>query len=99
LKEVLMELKLKKPSLYSFVKVSRPIFEEQRVVLLFPFRFHRDKVGEKNNKIIIEETLKMVYNKHYKIECVLDSKDKEEKISKDNSLEDITEILDGEIID
>lgn len=101
--EALLEIKLKNPSLHALIKISEPIVEEGDMILCFPYRFHKEKVEEAKNKVMIEEILKMIYNKPYKLKCILKTAKTVEKekveVTENKFLKDAIEILGGEVIE
>ena len=109
--EVLLEIKSKNPSLHALIKISEPVVEDEDMILCFPYRFHKEKVEEVKNKVLVEEILKMIYNKPYKLKCILkqgksnelDSGAGESGSKKENKEEGLfqeaIEILGGEIVE
>lgn len=98
--DFMIELKSRNSAVHAFVKACKPIFEEETAIFNFPYKFHRDKVNDIKNKKLVEELLEMIYNKPYKLKCVLKegkavpAPKKEEKL-----VSTALEIFGGEIVD
>ncbi|PIZ01118.1 hypothetical protein COY62_00285 [bacterium (Candidatus Howlettbacteria) CG_4_10_14_0_8_um_filter_40_9] len=102
--EFLMEIKAKNPSLHAFVRVTEPVFGKEEIVMSFPYRFHKERVEDFKNKKVVEEILEMVYNKPYKLKCILKqgSEAKKEDVEKNEDIKAIDTALDifgGEIVE
>ncbi len=108
--EVLCEIKSKNNSIHAFVKESDPVIRGEEIHLIFPYKFHKERIEDRKNKKIVEEAIAKVSGQTYNIICKIgDIKNKpepEQEISEKNSAEEdkdtnINEILDvlgGELI-
>lgn len=102
--DFLLEIKSKNPSLHAFVRVTEPVFEKEEIIMSFPYRFHKERVEDFKNKKVVEEILEMVYNKPYKLKCILKQgvEVKEEDGEKNEDAKPIDTALDifgGEIVE
>jgi len=45
--------------------------KDGEIILSFPYRFHKEAVEQRKNKIVIEKAMEEVYGGHYKLRCML----------------------------
>jgi DNA polymerase-3 subunit gamma/tau len=91
----LMELKTKNNTIHAFMRVAVPIFEDKKVTLTFPYKFHKERLEETKNRMMVEEILEKVYGQPYQIVCVLDTGGNGVKL---NDTESAASILGGEVV-
>lgn len=100
--QALLEIKNRNNSIHAFLKVCEPEFEDDQIKLHFPYKFHKERIEDHKNRVIVEESLKKVLGVNYKIKCLLRSNlgaaavVQQEK--KDDLLEEALEIFGGEVM-
>jgi chromosomal replication initiation ATPase DnaA len=97
-----MEVKSKNNSIHAFLKVCDPEFDNESLCLYFPYKFHKERIEEAKNRRIVEEAIKRVYGKDYKITCVIrqsHNTSEKEKPKNDDLLKDALEIFGGEVVE
>lgn len=99
--QVMMEVKSKNNSIHAFLKACQPDFDGDNVCLYFPYRFHKERIDDEKNKVIVEKAFESVTGRKCRIKCVLKSNIKEIKKPEvnDDLLEDALEIFGGEVIE
>jgi DNA polymerase-3 subunit gamma/tau len=94
----LLEMKAKNNTLHACLRVAVPEFQENGVVnLIFPYKFHKEKVEESKTKRAIEEVLEKVYGQDLRVVCLLDAQN-----SKNQRVDDVSEaasILGGNVVE
>lgn len=110
---VLDEIKSYNHSIRAFLKASRPVdLEGDTIILEFFYPFHRERIADAKNKVIVEKVVSEVLGKDYSIKCTLSEKPKNEikqeksdnKNIKDDSSDDAVlkealEVFGGEIVE
>jgi DNA polymerase-3 subunit gamma/tau len=91
----LMEIKSRNNTIHAFLRVAVPVFEEDKVTLTFPYKFHKERLEESKNRHMVEEILAKVYGKPYEIICVLERGGMGVKL---NDTESAVSILGGEVV-
>lgn len=95
---VLMEVKTKNNTLHAVLRVSNPSFEGDVLVLTFPYKFHKERIEEKKNKMLVEEIVKKIYsNPNIEIRCNMESNGHGNHAVSDAA--DAASILGGKIVD
>lgn len=92
----LMELKTKNNTIHAFMRVAVPVFDDRKVTLTFPYKFHKERLEEAKNRMMVEEILAKVYGQPYDIVCVLDTGGNGVKL---NDTESAVSILGGEVVE
>jgi DNA polymerase III subunit gamma/tau len=93
----LMEVKSKNNTLHAFLRVANPEFGDDSLTLIFPYRFHKEKLEESKNRRLVEEIIAKIYGQQYEIRCILDGNGGNGKALADTSV--AASILGGELID
>ncbi len=104
--QVLYEIKLKNNSINAFVRESEPVFKKEEIELIFPYKFHKERIEDRKNREIVEKAVKKVCGRDYKIVCLLEArsggKKKEPEPGPEDkpktSEEDILNVLGGEVV-
>lgn len=96
-KQMLMEIKSKNNTIHAFLRVASPEFQDDTLILYFPYKFHKEKLEESKNKRIVEETLEKIYGREIKIKCELEGGGYKNKQVDD--AKQAADILGGEIVD
>ncbi len=73
--EVLTKLKEKHNSLYSIVRIAKPVFSENTVTLSFGFAFHQKKVSDAKNLQILKNTMSDVLGRDANVICIVEKSD------------------------
>ena len=106
-KQVLYEIKLKNNSIHAFVKESEPIFKDDEIQLVFPYKFHKQRIEDRRNKAIVEKAISKVCGRDFDIICILEkrpsaSKKEDTKTiaqeAKEEAGDDLLGVLGGEVI-
>jgi DNA polymerase-3 subunit gamma/tau len=92
----LMELKSKNNTIHAFMRVAVPVFEEERLILTFPYKFHKERLEESKNRMMVENIITKVYGKPYQVVCMLETNGNGVKLE---STESAASILGGEVMD
>jgi len=86
-------------TLYSSLRVARPTWEEDKIIIAFQFPFHQKKMIETANNEIVSNAIKEVIHKRLKIECVVDSNItstlSEAEIEDESPIDNISNIFGG----
>lgn len=79
--DILKQIKPHNHSLYALLKDTKPLMLEQgKLVLAVQFKFHKEKIMQPKNCVIIEQVLSQFFNRKMQISCILLEK---EEIKKD----------------
>lgn len=105
--EFLQVLSDKNHGLTSLIKMNRIIGLEGNVLKIGSvYQFHTDRLSDGKHKIIIEQTLREVYNQPLAFECVLEEMKgdvqnikEEEKKDIESTVSNILEVFGGEVIE
>ena len=86
-------------TLYSILRVAKPTWEEDKIIIAFEFPFHQKKMIETGNNEIVSKAIKEVIHKKLTIECVVDatisSATNEEPIDDESPIDNISNIFGG----
>lgn len=93
----LMEIKSRNNTLHAFLRVANPEFSDDSVTLIFPYKFHKERLEETKNKRTVEEVISKVYGQQYELKCILEGNGGNGKALADN--ESAASILGGELVD
>jgi DNA polymerase III subunit gamma/tau len=93
----LMEIKSRNNALHAFLRVANPEFSDDSVTLIFPYKFHKERLEETKNKKTVEEVISKVYGQQYELKCILEGNGGNGKALADN--ESAASILGGELVD
>lgn len=93
----LMEIKSRNNTLHAFLRVANPEFSDNSVTLIFPYKFHKERLEEPKNKRTVEEVISKVYGQQYELKCILEGNGGNGKALADN--ESAASILGGELVD
>ncbi|PIU43191.1 MAG: DNA polymerase III subunit gamma/tau [Candidatus Nealsonbacteria bacterium CG07_land_8_20_14_0_80_40_10] len=75
--KILNGIKPHNHSLFALLKDAKPvIIEENKLVLAAQFKFHKEKILQHQNRVIIEQTLSQVLGRDLLIDCILLDKEK-----------------------
>lgn len=69
--QILYEVKTKNRSIHAFLRESDPAFYKEELHLVFPFKFHKERVEDAKNKKVLESAISKVMGKEYQIICKL----------------------------
>ncbi|MBW6431718.1 hypothetical protein K0A96_00860 [Patescibacteria group bacterium] len=92
-----MEIKSRNNTLHAFLRVANPEFSDDSVTLIFPYKFHKERLEETKNKRTVEEVISKVYGQQYELKCILEGNGGNGKALADN--ESAASILGGELVD
>jgi DNA polymerase-3 subunit gamma/tau len=92
----LMEIKTKNNTLHAFLRVASPVFSDEELILSFPYKFHKEKLEESKNRIIVEEVIEKVYGQQYRIKCLLN--DQPGRGTLPSTADEAASILGGEVV-
>lgn len=94
----LLEVKAKNNTLHACLRVAVPEFEgDDKIILIFPYKFHKERIEEKNNKRLCEEILMKIYGRNLEISCKLEGNGNGNKGVDD--VKSAASILGGEVVD
>jgi DNA polymerase-3 subunit gamma/tau len=86
-------------TLYSILRVAKPVWEEDKITIGFQFPFHQKKMIETGNNEIVSQAIKDVIHKRLTIVCVVDdsivSAPKEEDVQDESPIDNISNIFGG----
>lgn len=86
-------------TLYSILRVAKPTWEEDKIIIAFQFPFHQKKMMETANNEIVSKAIKEVIQKKLIIECVVDTSIvttlSEEIVSEESPIDNISNIFGG----
>lgn len=96
--QVLMEAKVKNNTIHAVLRVANPSFEDDNtLVLMFPYKFHKERIEEKKTKNMLEGIVSKVYGHQIEVRCDLEGNGGGgPQVS---SADDAASILGGEIVD
>jgi DNA polymerase-3 subunit gamma/tau len=88
-------------SINAFLKASQPVSLVKDILYLnFIYDFHKDKINEPKNRVIVEESIKKITGESYKIKCQLKPKESSKSTKKENDLfKEALEVFGGEVIE
>lgn len=92
----LMEIKARNNTIHAFMRVASPQFNENEVVLLFPYKFHKERIEETKNKKTVEELLRKVFGEEITIRCELEGNQRNHRV---DDVGMAASILGGEVVD
>ncbi|MDD3679099.1 MAG: DNA polymerase III subunit gamma/tau [Patescibacteria group bacterium] len=92
----LLEVKAKNNTLHAFLRVANPLFTDNDLCLNFPYKFHKEKLEESKNRIIVEDIVEKVYGKRYQVRCLLN--ENLGRGSLPQSSDEAVSILGGEVV-
>lgn len=96
-KQFLLEVKSKNNTIYAFLRVAHPTYKNGEIVLVFPYKFHKERIEEHKNKKIVEDVLEKIYGQGIIIKCELEGNG-----NNNSKVEDVNKaasILGGEIVE
>lgn len=99
--EVLFEIKSRNNSIHAFVRESEPTIVGDEVHLLFPYRFHKERIEDRKNKKIVEDAIMKILNQDYRVICELGKEKSTEEIKKGKTsptIEEFLDVLGGEVV-
>jgi DNA polymerase-3 subunit gamma/tau len=86
-------------TLYSILRVAKPTWEDDKIIIAFEFPFHQKKMIETGNNEIVSKAIKEVIHKKLTIECVVDatiiSATNEEVLDDESPIDNISNIFGG----
>ncbi len=109
--QVLFEIKSKNNSIHAMIRESEPVFMDDEIHLIFPYKFHKERIEDRKNREIVEEAISKVCGHGYNIICKLgqiksrqdskpdSAKENESKLNKKENMDDILDVLGGEVVD
>lgn len=110
--QVLFEIKSKNNSIHAILRDSEPALVGDEIHLVFPYKFHKERIEDRKNKKIVDEAVSKVCGKGYSVICKLGKKvmreenepKKESDIGKEkadketSSISDFLDVLGGELV-
>jgi DNA polymerase-3 subunit gamma/tau len=94
----LLEMKAKNNTLHACLRVAVPEFIDNGTVnLIFPYKFHKEKIEEAKIKRQVEEVLTKVYETDLKVVCLLDGQG--HKNQKVDDVDKAASILGGNVVE
>lgn len=70
--QILSALKQKHNTIYSIVRMARPTFSNDRLVLAFAFAFHQKRLNDAKHRKLLADTIYELSGQNVSIECVYD---------------------------
>ena len=71
-KQFLLEVKSKNNTIYAFLRVAHPSYKNGELILVFPYKFHKERIEEHKNKKIVESILEKVYGEEIIVRCKIE---------------------------
>ncbi|HBG81701.1 TPA: DNA polymerase III subunit gamma/tau [candidate division CPR2 bacterium] len=98
--ELLLEIKSSNHSVHAFLKAADPEIDKGVLVLAFLYQFHKERIEDVKNKMILEKAIAKVYGEPLRVKCVLKKgeKMKKEEDKKSDIVAKSIEIFGGEIV-
>ncbi len=111
--EILLEIKSKNNSIHAFVKESEPVIVGEEIHLIFPYKFHKERIEDRKNKKVVEEAINKVSGIKYKIICkvgevknrpeskkepVKENFELDKEKNNDINLNEVLDVLGGELV-
>lgn len=94
----LMEIKAKNNTIHAFLRVAVPNFKEDSLVLVFPYKFHKERIEDPKIKRMVEQILAKVYGEELMLVCELEGGGAHRNRKVDD-VEGAANILGGEVVD
>ncbi len=108
--QVLFEIKSKNNSIHAFVRESEPTLVGDEIHLVFPYKFHKERIEDRRNRQIVEEAISKVCGRGYSVICKLGQRKnmkaieeeskapvKKEK-KKETTIDEFLDVLGGEVV-
>jgi len=98
--EFLLEVKAENHSVHALLRAAQPELSGKELKLHFQYQFHKERVEDNKNKLILDKAASKVYGQPLKVKCVLLSGGaKKPKEKPEVNLENqVVEMFGGEII-
>lgn len=107
--QVLFEIKSKNNSIHAFVRESQASLVGDEIHLVFPYKFHKERIEDRRNRQIVEEAISKVCGHGYRVICkigqVRNKKDTErvedysqKKSKKETTIDEFLDVLGGEVV-
>lgn len=104
--KALTQVKQKNNSMYALLRMAEPDYDAKEAVLSlgFRFQFHQRKLQEGKYRRFLEEVLQDVFGHHISVQAIVDTEakvstsDKAEAIEDKAVVEDVLQILGGEVV-
>ena len=99
---IIEKTRVQAPSLYTALRLAKPVITDEKLELIFPFSLHQKKVKEARHLNIVHTMVEEVTGSNFKIVCTVDkslakdkgnSEYKEYKLSDPNDLQVISNIF------
>lgn len=107
--QVLFEIKSKNNSIHAFVRESQPTLVGDEVHLVFPYKFHKERIEDRRNRQIVEDAISKVCGHGYRVICKIgqvgsrkdaesieDAPKKSDK--KETTIDEFLDVLGGEVV-
>lgn len=72
--KLLASLKASHNTLYGIIRMAEPMFENNKLILVFQFAFHQKRISESRYKNIMQTTLKEITGENYELHSTLKPK-------------------------
>lgn len=96
--QILEKIKDYNHSLLSSLKLSQPIaIEGKELILLFPYKFHRDAIEARKNRIVVDQVIEEVSGIRIMVKPLLKNEWKQAEKKDDSLVESAIKILGGEV--
>ncbi|MEK7447315.1 MAG: DNA polymerase III subunit gamma/tau [Patescibacteria group bacterium] len=107
--QVLFEIKSKNNSIHAFVRESQASLVGDEIHLVFPYKFHKERIEDRRNRQIVEEAISKVCGHGYRVICkigqVRNKKDLEgeegtskKTAKKETTIDEFLDVLGGEVV-
>lgn len=108
--QVLFEIKSKNNSIHAMMRESEPKLVGDEIHLVFPYKFHKERIEDRRNKQIVEGAISKVCGHSYSIICKLgqrrnmkavedeSSEPAKKKQKKETTIDEFLDVLGGEVV-
>lgn len=105
--QVLFEIKSKNNSIHAFVKESEPTLIGDEIHLVFPYKFHKERIEDRKNRQIVEDAISKVCGHGYRVICKIgqvrsrkdeEMKETEKPKKQETTIDEFLDVLGGEVV-
>jgi len=97
--KVLFEIKAKNNSIHAFVKESEPVIKAEGIELIFPYKFHKERIEDRKNKKVVEEAISKVSGREYNIICKVGAPKKKTTSGQKEDMDGLLDVLGGKVVE
>jgi len=107
--QVLFEIKSKNNSIHAFVRESEITVQGDEIHLVFPYKFHKERIEDRKNKKVVEKAISKVCGREFRVVCKLGKRHTsqendtpaptvENSNKKSTSIDEFLDVLGGEVV-